>query len=311
MIRTPFIFGAALVAMPFFATAEVALDFPAGAKQSHEAFLASESVTLATGPFQAGQVRSVSVIGSVQTDVWTFQHQDLSTLALITPLRDQLEAAGYNIVYACATKTCGGFDFRFSIDVVDEPTMHVDLGDFRYLVAKSPNTKEYTGLLVSVSPGKGYIQVTTVGEAGDLPPVFTASSKQTGTATAGEDTLATRLENNGASVLEGLEFLQGSSDLSGSPAETLQELAAFLTANPKSTVVLVGHTDASGSLERNIELSQERAASVMKRLVETYGVNEDQISSTGVGYLAPRTTNKTKAGRLTNRRVEVVLTSGQ
>jgi OOP family OmpA-OmpF porin len=74
-------------------------------------------------------------------------------------------------------------------------------------------------------------------------------------------------------------------------------------------VVLVGHTDASGGLAGNTALSRARAASVRDRLMAEYAVPAAQITAEGVGYLAPRATNKTEDGRARNRRVEAILTS--
>ncbi len=76
-------------------------------------------------------------------------------------------------------------------------------------------------------------------------------------------------------------------------------------------MALVGHTDFAGALDSNIALSKKRAASVADRLVQSYGVNRTQLDPEGVGYLAPRATNQTDAGRTQNRRVEVMITSTQ
>jgi OOP family OmpA-OmpF porin len=86
-------------------------------------------------------------------------------------------------------------------------------------------------------------------------------------------------------------------------------LAAYLTAHPDVQVAIVGHTDAQGTLAANVALSHKRATSVVKRLVEAYGVAGQQLDAEGAGYLAPRWSNMTEEGRKKNRRVEVVLTS--
>ena len=88
---------------------------------------------------------------------------------------------------------------------------------------------------------------------------------------------------------------------------SLASLASFLAADPDRRVVLVGHTDTVGSLERNIELSRARAASVLERMVTLHGIDRTQLSAEGVGYLAPGASNETEAGREANRRVEAVL----
>ncbi len=91
--------------------------------------------------------------------------------------------------------------------------------------------------------------------------------------------------------------------------DSLRQLSDYLKERPDARIALVGHTDAVGALDSNIALSRRRAASVVRRLVDKYGVPRTQITADGVGYLAPRASNQTDAGRALNRRVEVILTS--
>ena len=77
--------------------------------------------------------------------------------------------------------------------------------------------------------------------------------------------------------------------------------------NDSEKIILVGHTDASGSLKNNIMLSKERAESVKNLFVAQFNVNPDQIATNGVGFLAPIASNETKKGRDQNRRVEVII----
>ena len=72
-------------------------------------------------------------------------------------------------------------------------------------------------------------------------------------------------------------------------------------------MVLVGHTDAQGSLEANINLSRIRARAVRQFLISELDVSPGQVSAEGIGFLAPRSTNSTEDGRQSNRRVEVVI----
>jgi outer membrane protein OmpA-like peptidoglycan-associated protein len=88
-------------------------------------------------------------------------------------------------------------------------------------------------------------------------------------------------------------------------------LADYLAAQPDLSVALVGHTDASGSLDGNIVISKRRAGSVLERLVSDYGVARRQLDAQGMGYLSPIASNQTQEGRDANRRVEVIVTSTQ
>ena len=68
---------------------------------------------------------------------------------------------------------------------------------------------------------------------------------------------------------------------------------------------MVGHTDTDGSVESNMKLSSDRAAAVVKSLVEN-GIQATRLKSSGVGPYCPVETNRTDAGKAKNRRVELV-----
>jgi outer membrane protein OmpA-like peptidoglycan-associated protein len=67
-----------------------------------------------------------------------------------------------------------------------------------------------------------------------------------------------------------------------------------------------GHTDATGTAEYNVWLSEKRAVSVKTYLSEA-GIAASRISTQGLGQTKPVADNKTPEGRERNRRVEVVI----
>ena len=71
--------------------------------------------------------------------------------------------------------------------------------------------------------------------------------------------------------------------------------------------MLVGHTDAVGSLEANTALSRERAQAAAAYLRDRHGLDPARIESAGAGYLAPVASNLDATGRTENRRIEAVL----
>ncbi|WP_076407913.1 OmpA family protein [Shewanella sp. UCD-KL12] len=66
---------------------------------------------------------------------------------------------------------------------------------------------------------------------------------------------------------------------------------------------LIGHTDSVGSLEANQRLSESRASSVKRILVEDYGFAPERFIIKGMGSLTPVSLNDTEVGRALNRRV--------
>jgi len=69
-----------------------------------------------------------------------------------------------------------------------------------------------------------------------------------------------------------------------------------------------GHTDSRGGAAANLDLSNRRAASVMKWLI-THGIAPERLGSKGFGQTRPIDTNDTEEGRKNNRRVEFRITA--
>lgn len=88
----------------------------------------------------------------------------------------------------------------------------------------------------------------------------------------------------------------------------LDEVAQALTDNPTIEVRIEGHTDSQGSDKFNLKLSNNRAASVRKYLIDR-GVDSARMTSQGFGETVPIADNRTKAGRAENRRVEFFITA--
>jgi outer membrane protein OmpA-like peptidoglycan-associated protein len=306
-------------------------EFPTVSAQTAAIPAALASYRLPTGPWRPEGMALRRIEGQTERIAWKLDAPDLSTLEIMGPLRQQLESEGYAILFECETEGCGGFDFRYAAEILPEPDMHVDLGDFRFLSAQKGKA-DAVSLMVSRSSLFGFVQMTRVSAAGATPrlpmpqlaqaPGAKAESgtRQITLSTASRptlvgppetltDQLAEQLVIGGAVVLDGLAFATGAAELSEGRYPSLQALADWLRANPDKTLALVGHTDASGSLEANIALSKRRAQSVRTRLIADYAIPEAQIEAQGVGYLSPRNSNLTDEGRQQNRRVEAILTS--
>lgn len=294
----------------------VVLEFPDGSVQVTRKAQAMGSTAIPVGPYENGAVETVAIEGAISAEAWQMAHADLTTLQILRPLREQLITDGFEIVLDCETNQCGGFDFRYDIDLLPEPEMHVDLGDYRFLTARKTGTEdapEFVSLMVSRSAETGFVQMTRVGSYIEPKDTITASSKS-GTAEIADETLPTTslgsmLESLGRAPLDDLVFETGSSRLDEGSFGSLAELSTFLKSNPDKRVALVGHTDAEGALSSNLALSKKRATSVLQRLVSVYDIPRNQLEAAGVGYLAPRASNLTEDGRTQNRRVEVILTS--
>lgn len=296
----------------------VALELPQGARLLSERVSPFDSYALPRAAFVGGAVPAQIFEGQVERRTWRLEGGPFAPLQLLAPLRAQLAARGYEILFECRAHGCGGFDFRFGIEIAPAPHMHVDIGNFRFLSAIRKGD-EALSLLISSTGSSSYIQEIHVvpaalaeeGAVPDLPPL-PVPERGPDEALPGASALGTAVSDallsHGHILLEDLDFDTGTNAL-GPPGsyDTLAGIAAFLAANPTYRIVLVGHTDSVGTLAANIALSKRRAETVRDRLVSAYAVAPSRVEADGVGYLAPIATNLTPAGRERNRRVEALV----
>ncbi len=101
-----------------------------------------------------------------------------------------------------------------------------------------------------------------------------------------------------------IEFDTGKADIKPKYHAEIGKVAEFMKKYPESNGVIEGHTDNVGGYNYNMKLSERRAASVRNYLIEKYGIAPARLSSKGYGYSKHIATNKTKAGKQKNRRIE-------
>jgi outer membrane protein OmpA-like peptidoglycan-associated protein len=104
----------------------------------------------------------------------------------------------------------------------------------------------------------------------------------------------------------GLLFDFDSDVVKGAAQANLTELAQSLKQYPESDLLIVGHTDATGSDSYNQGLSERRARSARTYLV-SQGVATDRVETRGLGESEPVADNASTAGQAQNRRVEVAI----
>lgn len=86
----------------------------------------------------------------------------------------------------------------------------------------------------------------------------------------------------------------------------LEEIVKVMDEYNNTNFKLEGHTDSTGNVAKNLQLSKDRAAAVKDYLISK-GINANRLSSEGYGITKPIASNKTVAGRAENRRVEIIL----
>jgi len=317
----------------------ITVPLPAGEELLREQETQLDTLLLPVGPVAGDDVPVRALEGRIYRRSWRL-NGDWSALQVLAPIRKALTERGFEEVFACTAAACGGFGFRFGIEVIPAPDMAVNLSDYEFLAAQHPESGVAVSLLVSRSAGSIYVQLLERHDPEQLlrplaPPegvgapsgtdeaaTPTSLGEETATPSGPQALLADAITKGGRLstgaiadliVLQGhvplldLEFASGSTRMGDGPFDSLRQLAAFLTERENATILLVGHTDTVGGLDSNIALSRRRAASVRERLISRYDIAGDRIQVAGAGFMAPLAPNTTEAGRETNRRVEAVL----
>lgn len=110
-----------------------------------------------------------------------------------------------------------------------------------------------------------------------------------------------------------LLFQSGSWSVGNTGKQALKKLGNVLAANPEIAVMIEGHTDSdpyigNDNLSGNWDLSTKRATEIVKLLLRNNKIKAENLTAAGRGQHQPIATNKTTAGKVKNRRIEVILT---
>jgi outer membrane protein OmpA-like peptidoglycan-associated protein len=87
----------------------------------------------------------------------------------------------------------------------------------------------------------------------------------------------------------------------------LDQNGKILKENPDIKVEIGGHTDAIGSEKPNLKLSEKRADSAKKYIIDKFNISDGRMIVKGYRDTRPITDNKTPEGRSKNRRVDFKL----
>jgi outer membrane protein OmpA-like peptidoglycan-associated protein len=107
-------------------------------------------------------------------------------------------------------------------------------------------------------------------------------------------------------ILRNIFFDVDRSDIRPESRGELGQLILLLKELPSLHIEITGHTDNTGTLEHNLELSEKRAREVVLYLVAN-GIDMKRLSYSGKGFSQPLTHNETEEARQSNRRIEVTI----
>lgn len=107
--------------------------------------------------------------------------------------------------------------------------------------------------------------------------------------------------------LKGMQFPVGQAVIVPSNYDLLTKVQKAIVTFGQPDVTIEGHTDSTGSQEKNQALSEERAESVRRYLVANGTLPSKKITAVGYGFSKPIAPNETAEGRAQNRRIDVII----
>jgi outer membrane protein OmpA-like peptidoglycan-associated protein len=231
---------------------------------------------------------------------------------------------GALLVTGCATKKFVQDEVAKSQEKTGADVGRVDtaLGDEKSRVEGLQRDLGETRAAAEAAAGKAAAAATAAGEAASKADDAGAKATAAATQADAADTTAKEALAKASETDQRLTRLWASRDkrtltetvavqfefdkwLLNDGAQTrLLQLVKELEEQPQLMVELEGFTDSIGANTYNIGLSQRRAESVRRFLVEK-GIGMPRIQSIGLGDIRPVADNKTKQGRDQNRRVSI------
>ena len=100
----------ALICLAPAAHAAPTLSMPPTAMRTAEEATEMGSYALPIGPWANGAIETLKAEGEITQTAWRIREGDITTMAVLSALRDQLRGEGFDVLFECDTDECGGFD---------------------------------------------------------------------------------------------------------------------------------------------------------------------------------------------------------
>jgi outer membrane protein OmpA-like peptidoglycan-associated protein len=108
-------------------------------------------------------------------------------------------------------------------------------------------------------------------------------------------------------VVDGAAFPAGMTALTPAARRAIDAVVQQAPELRERQMVVVGHTDSTGSEQANYRLGQQRAAAVARYLLDAHGLDPGRVRVSSAGATQPVGDNATATGRQQNRRVELLV----
>ena len=280
----------------------IAIDLFPGSEQISSTYFDFEAYRLALSiPVSAekGYVSEISrkLEGRVYRRDFFVRGDKSAPFEIFTNYRDALLQRGLEIVFECTRRECGIGKSAWSGPLANVLATNVVPEQQYYLVARLGDPEIYVVLFVKGQFGGVGIEY--------MLDLIEPKAMEKGRVTISVDEMIVAIERSGKVAIYDIYFDTGKAILKPESNSVLGHIVTLLSRRPALSLYIVGHTDDTGGLALNRELSERRARSVVDALVMR-GIQADRLLAFGAGPFAPVATNRDDRGRATNRRVELV-----
>jgi OOP family OmpA-OmpF porin len=267
-----------------------------------------------TADMSGWELASSQVVEGALTRILYVAPPERSSLEVLRNYEEALTEAGFEKLYECEPAECGSMLVNLIYPLGTRLTTSGQASEYalnfakdpRFLVGRipGPNGDIYVSVFVGIGNFDQFKQL--VGRAITLLEVVETTTMDTGKVTVDAAVMAKGIDATGKIALYGIYFDSDRAEVKPDSKPTLDEIATLMRERPALNLYVVGHTDGTGALSHNLDLSQSRAEAVVAALVSNHGVGAERLVAKGVGPLAPVSTNASEDGRAQNRRVEIV-----
>jgi len=236
-----------------------------------------------------------------------------------------IEGADLEVLFSCRAPECGvGTTFSSGLyrgmpdrlRATDHYHNFNSIKEFAYIAAEGEHQGKQlwigVGMGIKAAAGIRYrdadsrVQKVQTDRLVFFIDVIEGAAMRTGMVTVTADALEEGMKRDGKVMLAGVFFDTNKAVVKPESKIALEAIAGYLKSKPGVKFFVAGHTDATGSYDHNLELSDARAKAVVTTLSEEYGISASRLMAVGVGPVAPIASNDTEDGRAGNRRVELV-----
>jgi outer membrane protein OmpA-like peptidoglycan-associated protein len=254
--------------------------------------------------------------------------ENVSPLEVLRNYQEEITGKGGEILYECKEQECGGDPSRgshggggdMSLSMFLRPEEHIKDKDGspggcaqapkitgqRYTVGSFNDSGAHVSILAYTIKEWPSTCPLYVGRTIAAVDIIQPKQREQKMVTIKAEEMAGKITTTGRIALYGIYFDFNKADIKPESQPTLEQIAKLLKDDGKLKLLVVGHTDNSGTFAFNMDLSQRRANSVVNALVTQYKIDGSRLTPVGVSFACPVETNKTEEGRAKNRRVELV-----